>query len=409
MATSHFLPSGEAGFERIFIPPGPGDEGIALGCAAYALHALAPGEAGVAAPPPWRAPLPAYQGRAYSAAEVAAAVDEFSPWLVFGDGAEVSAEAAAARLAATADAGAGAGAGDGLSVIERSAVAEAVEALQRGEVIAWFAGRAEVGARALGARSILADPRRAEMHEVVNRIKRREMFRPLAPSVLAEEVHAWFDGVPPLDGSPYMSITATTREEARTRVPAATHVDGSARLQTVGAAEAPLYHALILAFFLATGVPLVLNTSFNLAGSPIVESASDAVRCLLDAPAELSALFLQGLHLRRRPFPPDTAAARPQQQAAFVSRTVADAYGEARRVEVLLDGRWLALADVLELEVLERCTGSASVAQLIDEISAEATEEDAEDHGGEPDGAEEMREAVEARLRHLFELRLISF
>ena len=97
------------------------------------------------------------------------------------------------------------------------------------------------------------------MHARVNEVKRREMFRPLAPSVMAEEVHGWFDGVPALDGSPYMSITASVRAERREVVPAITHVDGSARLQSVAAADAPLYYALIAAFFLATGMPLVLN------------------------------------------------------------------------------------------------------------------------------------------------------
>ena len=93
------------------------------------------------------------------------------------------------------------------------------------------------------------------MHARVNEVKRREMFRPLAPSVMAEEVAGWFDGVPPLDSSPYMSITASVRAERREDVPAITHVDGSARLQSVAAADAPLYYALIAAFFLATGCP----------------------------------------------------------------------------------------------------------------------------------------------------------
>lgn len=212
-----------AGFDNFFVPPYPGDEGIAFGCAAYALHRLAPtvAEDAPPEPPPWRRPMSAYQGRAYSDAEVAAAIEELSPWLQMADGSDASAEAAAAllsaereradttaaskaeavesesdRLSSAAEAAATVAEMAGLTAAQQAAVAGAVEALLAGEVVAWFDGRAEVGARALGSRSMLADPRRAEMHEVVNRIKRREMFRPLAPSVLAEHAQEWFDGVP---------------------------------------------------------------------------------------------------------------------------------------------------------------------------------------------------------------------
>ena len=114
------------------------------------------------------------------------------------------------------------------------------------------------------------------MHRRVNVVKQREQWRPLAPSVLAEHADAWFDGVPAC-GSPYMSITASVKPEVREKVPAITHVDGSARLQTVDAADAPLYHALILAFFALAGVPMVMNTSFNLANMPIVEVRVEAM------------------------------------------------------------------------------------------------------------------------------------
>ena len=154
---------------------------------------------------------------------------------------------------------------------------------------------------------------------------------------------------------------------------------------------------------------------------PIVESAADAVRCFLDSPLELTRLFLQGVELRRKPFPTSgsaaVAAARPLQQAAFVSRSVADAYGEPRRVEVLADGRWVALEDPLELEVLERSTGDMSVAQLAAELAEEFVGGEGDGGGGGGGGGEgggegvevaEMAKEVEARLRHLYGLRLIS-
>jgi carbamoyltransferase len=176
------------------------------------------------------------------------------------------------------------------------------EALARGEIVGWVNGRAEVGARALGHRSILANPAMAENHRKVNHVKQREQWRPLAPSVLAEEADSWFDGLPTL-ASPYMQITATVRPEVREQVPAITHVDGSARLQTVGEADAPIYHALIAAFFALVGVPMLMNTSFNLARMPIVESPRDALACFLEADEALSLLVLHGRLIRRRPFP----------------------------------------------------------------------------------------------------------
>ena len=344
----------EAGFEHVFIPPYPGDEGIAAGCAAYALHALLP-QLGVPAPARRGSPWPACMGRAYSAAEVQAAMDEFSPWIeevtlamaprTAPDGdsvddetdedfvsaedldeyraleaeleadlaAQIKAEIEAARPTGIAETAAGAGAGpssaarggdqDGAWDAPSAAVLQyTAEALARGEIIGWVNGRAEVGARALGHRSILANPAMAENHRKVNHIKQREQWRPLAPSVLAEEADSWFDGLPTL-ASPYMQITATVRPEVREQVPAITHVDGSARLQTVGEADAPIYHALIAAFFALVGVPMLMNTSFNLARMPIVESPRDALACFLEADEALSLLVLHGRLVRRRPFP----------------------------------------------------------------------------------------------------------
>ena len=150
----------------------------------------------------------------------------------------------------------------------------AAELLAAGNVIGWFQGRAEMGPRALGYRSILADPRVADMADRVNaRVKRREAFRPFAPAVLAERAGDWFVGEP----TPFMTVVCDVRPERRSLVPSITHVDGTARVQTVDRAENPAFHALIEAFGRLTGVPMVLNTSFNVRGEPIVSHPQDAL------------------------------------------------------------------------------------------------------------------------------------
>jgi carbamoyltransferase len=152
------------------------------------------------------------------------------------------------------------------------------EAVAGGAVVGWFQGRMEWGPRALGNRSIVGDPRRADMKDILNRkIKRRESFRPFAPSVLEEAVGAWFEED---DAVPFMMQVFQIRPDKRDRVPAVTHVDGSGRLQTVSAAANPLYHRLIAAFYDLTGVPMVLNTSFN-ENEPIVCRPEEALDCFL--------------------------------------------------------------------------------------------------------------------------------
>jgi carbamoyltransferase len=151
-------------------------------------------------------------------------------------------------------------------------------AVADGRVVGWFQGRMEWGPRALGNRSIVCDPRRADMKEILNRkIKRRESFRPFAPSVMREHVGAWFETD---DEVPFMMKVFQIREEKRALIPAVTHVDGSGRLQTVRAETAPLYHRLIGAFHELTGVPLVLNTSFN-ENEPVVCHPREALECFL--------------------------------------------------------------------------------------------------------------------------------
>ena len=147
-----------------------------------------------------------------------------------------------------------------------------------GGVVGWFQGRMEWGPRALGNRSILADPRRADIKDILNlKIKRRESFRPFAPSVLREAVPEWFE----LDGEvPFMMQVYPIRADKRGRIPAVTHVDGSGRLQTVAPAANPRYHRLISAFRDLTGVPMLLNTSFN-ENEPVVCTPAQALDCFL--------------------------------------------------------------------------------------------------------------------------------
>ena len=156
-----------------------------------------------------------------------------------------------------------------------------VAALESGKVVGWFQDRFEWGPRALGNRSILADPRRADMKEIVNtKIKFREPFRPFAPAVLAERVGEYFEGQD-LDQSyaaQFMLVVAQVRENKRAVIPAVTHVDGSSRLQVVRRETNPRYYRLIERFAEATGVPVLLNTSFNLRGEPIVASPADAMK-----------------------------------------------------------------------------------------------------------------------------------
>jgi carbamoyltransferase len=160
-------------------------------------------------------------------------------------------------------------------------------AIAAGRVVGWFQGRMEWGPRALGNRSILCDPRRADMKDILNfKIKRRESFRPFAPSILREFVSEWFETD---DDVPFMMEVFQIREEKRTLVPAVTHVDGSGRLQTVDSKANPLYYRLIREFASLTGVPMVLNTSFN-ENEPVVCRPEEALDCFLRTQMDVIAL-----------------------------------------------------------------------------------------------------------------------
>ncbi|MGH3158675.1 MAG: carbamoyltransferase family protein [Streptosporangiaceae bacterium] len=176
--------------------------------------------------------------------------------------------------------------------------AAAAQLLSSRLIVAWFQGRMEFGPRALGNRSLLADPRQADTREVLNyKVKHREPFRPFAPSVLAEHATDWFELAQPSDSYAYMSFACPVRPGLSTRIPAVVHQDGTARVQVVTREANPLFHRLISRFHDATGVPLVLNTSFN-DSEPIVCSPDDAISTFLAT--RIDALVL-GRYLVRRP------------------------------------------------------------------------------------------------------------
>ena len=228
-------------FEEIHVMPNCGDPGHALGCALF-------GDRTLFQQPATRGVADEYLGPRYSSEECRRAL-------------------AATELE--------------IRRFDRSSAlaAHVGHLLTEGQIVGWFQGCSEYGPRALGNRSLLADPRGPGMADRLNaRVKHRELFRPFAPAVLEEKVATWFD----LDGpSPYMLRVVTVRPERRSQVPAITHVDGTARVQTVSRQANPRFHELISAFASLTGVDLVLNTSFNIAGKPIVETPRDAVECFL--------------------------------------------------------------------------------------------------------------------------------
>lgn len=193
-------------------------------------------------------------------------------------------------------------------VTEDELINKISDALNNEKVIGWFQGRMEFGPRALGARSIIGDARSPEMQKKMNlKIKFRESFRPFAPTVLAEKVSEWFE----LDReSPYMLLVADVKKEkqrkmtedeiklwgidklniVRSDIPAVTHVDYSARIQTVNKNDNPLYHSLIQKFYEKTGCPVIVNTSFNVRGEPIVESPLDAYKCFMRTEMDILAI-----------------------------------------------------------------------------------------------------------------------
>ena len=231
-------------FEKVFVHPAAGDAGLAVGAAFYVWHQ-------VFGKPRKFVMNHAYWGPGFDRGEIRAALESRG---VASGGHEV------AELA------------------EPEFLERAAEMIQDGKVLGWFQGRSEWGPRALGNRSIVADPRRPDMKEILNRrIKHREIFRPFAPSVLAEATGEWFERAHP---SPFMSFAYPVKRDKREIIPAPTHVDGTSRLQTVTREANPRYWALIKAFEKRTGVPMVLNTSFN-DNEPVVNKPEEALDCFL--------------------------------------------------------------------------------------------------------------------------------
>jgi carbamoyltransferase len=178
--------------------------------------------------------------------------------------------------------------------------------LTEGKIVGWFQGRMEFGPRALGNRSILADPRQADMKDRINAaVKFREPFRPFAPSVIEEKSDDYFENV---GGSPYMLRVTQVRPGMDERIPAVTHVNGTARLHTVSHESNPLYYRLIQCFGEKTGVPVVLNTSFNVRGEPIVCTPKEAIACFFSS--GLDALILDRF-LLQKPARDNAAGDRP--------------------------------------------------------------------------------------------------
>lgn len=195
---------------------------------------------------------------------------------------------------------------------ENSLLAETARHIASGKIVGWYQGATEWGPRALGNRSILADPRRPEMKEILNRrIKHREIFRPFAPSILREAVDEYFDGA---HDSPFMTFAFPVRAEKRTVIPAPTHVDGTARLQTVTESANPLYWKLLRAFGKLTGVPVLLNTSFN-DNEPIVCRPEEALDCFSRTQMDVLALGTYLIERKSTPVEASTIAGSPGQSA----------------------------------------------------------------------------------------------
>lgn len=244
-------------FQHLFIPPAAHDAGTAMGSALYWQHHIL-GKARTTSPPP------AYTGAHFSQQEILAATTASGNTYHIYDTEE-------ALLNFTA------------------------EKLAEGAVVGWFQGRAEFGPRALGNRSILVDPRRSDAQELLNeKIKRRESFRPFAPSILREAVADFFEQD---DNVPYMEKVFTIRPEKRSLIPAVTHIDGTGRLQTVSPDTNPRYYKLIKSFERRTGIPILLNTSFN-ENEPIVNSPQDALSCYLRT--KMDVLVMENVVVKRK-------------------------------------------------------------------------------------------------------------
>ena len=170
-------------------------------------------------------------------------------------------------------------------IYEKQYAPDAVKLILKGNIVTLFQDRCENGPRALGNRSILYDPREIDGKDYVNSVKKREYFRPFAGSILHEHAHDWFD-MRGMEESPHMMYAMNCKEGVAEKIPAIIHIDGTCRIQTVKEHQNPIYYEIIDQFYKETGVPIIFNTSFNLAGEPLVETIDDALRTLHDSDIE---------------------------------------------------------------------------------------------------------------------------
>lgn len=339
--------------DKVYVPPYPGDEGIAVGCAYFGLlfSALSKGRR-IQQKPITAMP---YLGKRYSREDIMKAMRCFSPWLQFREG---------------------------------NSVQEAASELTRGKVVAWFCGRSEFGPRALGNRSILADPRGEHMVNHLNKVvKRRESFRPFAPTVMAEHASQWFEQAHQ-ESSPFMSMTKKARQQHL--IPAVVHVDGTSRLQTLTKRQNPEFYSLIESFYKATGVPMVLNTSFNTAGEPIVESPTDAIKTFLRTYGIDILVFPGFVVTKKADMHFDFSRRVTSACSGFRSECIQDVCGDSLRTCITVFGRnvsndltcglthqeeTIELIDGLQLDILQiiHANETCTVGEICKEITTEET------------------------------------
>lgn len=428
--------SRELGFQNVFIPPYPGDDGIAVGCCAYGLYGNSAVPSNVDKkndpknnnddddddtndkPPFWSEPLSPYLGPNPILNDMYMAIESAKDWL---DVEMVS--------------------------NPQDRYDQMAEEIASGGVIAWYHGRSELGPRALGHRSILADPRKKQLVRFINgSVKGRESFRPFAPSVLAEESNDWFDlgDDEILDDvsnmSPYMSMTAMVHEDKRKLIPAVTHVDGSSRLQTVTKEAEPLYHQLISTFYKLTGVPMVLNTSFNtLPSEPIVESPKDAILSFLSSMGSIEMLVMGDFIIKRKdanirkllgeeskdglmikPSFPKRAGPVEFETKFTIGNSDDDDEEIKTTTRIRMPNRpmhtnkkddgWFEIMDDLEGEILGICDGTVGVSEIVTQYMQTSMDDDDDDNNT---NAMEFQELVFGnimrRLVRLYEYTFIKW
>lgn len=326
------------GFEDVYVMPAAEDSGPAIGAAYYGLHALRGGR------------LQGQRvgtdsvGRPYRRAEIDAAIARVPHVEVVAGGDAL--DATVARLCA-------------------------------GEIVGWFEGGSELGPRSLGQRSLLCDPRRPDAKAVLNdRVKHRESFRPFAPAILRDEVPAWFEVAAERVDSPYMLRVCRFKEAVRELVPAVVHVDGTGRVQTVTEENGRLYQ-LLQRFRARTGIPILLNTSFNIAGEPIVETPEDALWCLLGAGVD--AVVLEDVVVRKAAahrsilqLYPRVRARQAQIVVALEEGRLDLSIGPHAAVSLVMETPYGALTTrqrVADLGLLRLCDGTRDGWEIIDELA----------------------------------------